>query len=154
MIITSPSFDDGNTIPKKFTCDGGDINPELLIQNVPAEARSLALIMHDPDAPTAGGFTHWTVWNIDPATTLIKDESIPSGSVEGSNDAGQSDISVRARRPERRITTTSSSMRSTRSSISPRPRQRRRSGRRSKNMLSQMRNLLGFTDDETKTKEP
>jgi Raf kinase inhibitor-like YbhB/YbcL family protein len=89
MIITSPSFDDGNTIPKKFTCDGGDINPELLIQNVPAEARSLALIMHDPDAPTAGGFTHWTVWNIDPATTLIKDESIPSGSVEGSNDAGR-----------------------------------------------------------------
>ncbi|HUC31260.1 MAG TPA: YbhB/YbcL family Raf kinase inhibitor-like protein [Candidatus Paceibacterota bacterium] len=87
MIITSSAFDDGGMIPKKFTCDGGDINPELLIQNVPAEAQSLALILHDPDAPSPGGFTHWTVWNIDPGTTLIKDESIPPSSVEGSNDA-------------------------------------------------------------------
>jgi Raf kinase inhibitor-like YbhB/YbcL family protein len=87
MIITSPSFDDGSALPKKFTCDGGDMNPELLIQNVPAEAESLALILHDPDAPTPGGFTHWVVWNIDPRTTIIKDESIPPGSVEGENDA-------------------------------------------------------------------
>ena len=89
MIITSSSFDDGGMIPKKFTCDGGDMNPDLLIQNVPAEAKSLALILHDPDAPTSGGFTHWTVWNIDPSTTLIKDESIPPGSVEGANGAAK-----------------------------------------------------------------
>jgi Raf kinase inhibitor-like YbhB/YbcL family protein len=89
MIITSSSFDDGGMIPKKFTGDGGDMNPELLIQNVPAEAQSLALILHDPDAPTAGGFTHWTVWNIDPTTTIIKEESIPPGSVEGESDAGK-----------------------------------------------------------------
>ena len=89
MIITSSSFEDGNPIPKKFTCDGGDINPELLIQNVPEEAQSLALILHDPDAPVPGGFTHWTVWNIDPGTMIIKEESIPPGSVEGANGAGQ-----------------------------------------------------------------
>lgn len=89
MIITSSSFDDGGMIPRKFTCDGGDMNPELLIQNVPAEAQSLALIVHDPDAPTPGGFTHWTIWNIDPRTTIIKEESIPPGSVEGTNDAGR-----------------------------------------------------------------
>ena len=89
MIITSSAFDDGSMIPRKFTCDGGDMNPELLIQNVPAEAQSLALILHDPDAPIPGGFTHWTVWNIHPATTLIKEESIPPGSVEGTNDAGR-----------------------------------------------------------------
>jgi Raf kinase inhibitor-like YbhB/YbcL family protein len=89
MIITSSAFDNKGAIPKKFTCDGGDINPDLLIQNVPPEARSLALILHDPDAPRVGGFTHWTVWNIDPATTLIKDESIPPGSVEGANGAGK-----------------------------------------------------------------
>ena len=88
MLLTSPSFEEGGTIPKKFTCDGGNINPELIIQNVPEEARSLALIMHDPDAPAdrfPGGFTHWVVWNIPPQTMLIKQESIPAGSREGMN---------------------------------------------------------------------
>ena len=89
MIITSPSFNDGETIPKKFTCDGGDFNPELQIQNVPPEAKSLALVLHDPDAPLSGGFTHWVVWNIKPSTTFIKEESIPPGSVEGLNTAGE-----------------------------------------------------------------
>lgn len=89
MIITSSAFDDGGMIPKKFTCEGGDINPELLIQNVPAEARSLALILHDPDAPAPDGFTHWIVWNIDPRTTIIKDESTPPGSTEGLNSANK-----------------------------------------------------------------
>jgi Raf kinase inhibitor-like YbhB/YbcL family protein len=87
MIITSSLFDDGGMIPRKFTCDGGDMNPELLVQNVPAEAKSLALILHDPDAPMPTGFTHWVVWNIDPRTSIIKEESIPSGSMEGTNDA-------------------------------------------------------------------
>lgn len=88
MIITSPSFKDGEMIPKKFTCDGGNINPELQIQNVPAETKSLALIMHDPDAPRPGGFTHWVAWNINPETTVIKEESVPPGSVEGVNGRG------------------------------------------------------------------
>jgi Raf kinase inhibitor-like YbhB/YbcL family protein len=89
MILTSPSFKNGGMIPEKFTCDGGDINPELLIQNVPEGTKSLALILHDPDAPREGGFTHWMVWNIDPKTIVIKEESVPPGSVEGENDAGE-----------------------------------------------------------------
>ncbi len=89
MIITSSAFDDGGMIPKKFTGDGGDINPELLIQNVPPEAKSLALILHDPDAPMSGGFIHWTLWNINPETTIIKEESIPPLSIEGMNSAGK-----------------------------------------------------------------
>lgn len=89
MLVTSPSFEDGGMIPKKFTCDGGNINPELILQNVPDGAESIALILHDPDAPRAGGFTHWVVWNIDPSTTDIKQESVPPGSVEGRNDGGQ-----------------------------------------------------------------
>jgi len=82
MMISSPAFDDGGKIPQKFSCDGGNINPELLMQNVPADAKSLALIVDDPDAPT-GVFTHWVVWNIDAKTTKIKEESVPSGAVEG-----------------------------------------------------------------------
>jgi Raf kinase inhibitor-like YbhB/YbcL family protein len=89
MILTSPAFEHDGLIPKKYTCDGGDINPELQVQNVPAEAKSLALILHDPDAPMPGGFTHWVVWNISPGTTLIKDESVPPGSIEGRNGAGR-----------------------------------------------------------------
>jgi len=89
MLLTSPVFENEKQIPKKFTCDGGDINPALEIQNVPAEAKSLALILHDPDAPSDGGFTHWVVWNIKPSTSLIKDESVPPGSVEGRNSAGK-----------------------------------------------------------------
>jgi Raf kinase inhibitor-like YbhB/YbcL family protein len=89
MIITSPSFNDGEMIPEKFTCDAGDFNPELQIQNVPPDAKSLALVLHDPDAPMPGGFMHWVVWNIKPETTLIKEESTPPKSVEGKNSAGE-----------------------------------------------------------------
>ena len=87
MLLTSPSFENDAPVPTKFTCDGGDINPEFQIQNVPGGAKSLALVMHDPDAPLAGGFTHWIVWNINPKTTLIKEESVPPGAVEGLNGA-------------------------------------------------------------------
>lgn len=89
MLLTSPAFEEGGEIPKKYTCDGGDINPALEIQNVPVGAKSLALILHDPDAPITGGFTHWVVWNIKPNTMLIKDESVPPGSVEGWNGGGK-----------------------------------------------------------------
>ena len=87
MLITSPSFKHDASVPKKFTCDGGDINPELQIQNIPEGAASLALIMHDPDAPRPGGFTHWVVWNINPRTTVIKEESVPPGAALGLNGA-------------------------------------------------------------------
>jgi Raf kinase inhibitor-like YbhB/YbcL family protein len=87
MLIVSPSFSSNEKIPAKFTCDGGNINPELQIQNVPSAAKSLALIMDDPDATRGITFTHWLVWNIDPKTTNIKQESKPANSIEGSNDA-------------------------------------------------------------------
>lgn len=89
MLITSPSFENNAPIPRKFTCDGGDINPELQIHNVPPGTKSLALIMDDPDAPVSGGFVHWVTWNIDPAVPYIKEESMPPGAMEGANGAGR-----------------------------------------------------------------
>ena len=89
MVIISPVFEANGFIPKKFTCDGGNMNPELEIQNLPDGVKSLALIVHDPDAPHPGGFTHWVMWNIDPMATTIKEESVPPGAVEGENGSGE-----------------------------------------------------------------
>jgi len=73
-------------IPAACTCDGGNVTPELEISDVPEGAKSLALVLRDPDAPS-GTFYHWIVWNIDPMTRRISDKSLPSGAVEGTNSA-------------------------------------------------------------------
>jgi Raf kinase inhibitor-like YbhB/YbcL family protein len=83
--ISSPIFDNNGYIPQKYTCDGMDINPPLLIENVPEKARSLALIVDDPDAP-GGIWVHWVLWNIDPKTKEIKEDSVPKGASQGLND--------------------------------------------------------------------
>jgi len=88
MIITSPAFKNGEGIPRKFTCEGGDFNPEFTVQNFPQGTKSLAFLMEDPDAP-GGTFTHWIVWDIDPAAAFIKEESKPSRSFEGTNSAAK-----------------------------------------------------------------
>ena len=86
MKITSSAFQESGNIPSKFTCDGGDTGPPLQIAEVPAGAKSLALIVDDPDAPS-GLFTHWMVWNISPQTNTIAEGSTPKG-VHGTNDFG------------------------------------------------------------------
>ena len=88
MKITSSAFQDGGNIPSKFTCDGGDISPPLQIAEVPSGAKSLALVVDDPDAPS-GLFTHWIVWNISPQTNTIAEGSTPKG-VHGINGFGKS----------------------------------------------------------------
>ena len=85
MKIRSPAFQEGGTIPEKFSENGQNVNPELRMEGAPAEAKSLALIVDDPDAPV-GLFTHWLVWNIDPKTTEIAENSVPKGGVQGTND--------------------------------------------------------------------
>jgi len=65
MILSSSAFENNGTIPSKYTCDGNDIAPPLLLSNIPKNTQSLALIVEDPDAPI-GVVTHWTVWNILP----------------------------------------------------------------------------------------
>ena len=89
MKITTTAFQQGGNIPSKFTCDGADANPPLRFEGVPAEAKNLALIVDDADAP-GGLFTHWLVWNIDPTTTTVEENSAPANGVQGKNDFGKS----------------------------------------------------------------
>jgi|SRR5579872_281155 len=89
MLITSNDFQNNSGIPKKFSCEGQGINPELNFSGVPANAKSLALIVHDPDAPISGGFTHWVVFNIDPQISSIAQNSTPAGATQGTNGAGK-----------------------------------------------------------------
>ena len=86
MNIYSRFFEDRGEIPRRFTCDGDSVNPELVIIEVPLEAKSLALIVDDPDAP-GGRWVHWTMWNIDPETAYIKEADMPPGAVEGETSA-------------------------------------------------------------------
>jgi Raf kinase inhibitor-like YbhB/YbcL family protein len=83
MTITSPEFRHNGIISPRFTCQGEDINPTLEISGVAGGAQSLALITDDPDAPV-GVWTHWVVFDINPATTVIKENSVPG--VQGWND--------------------------------------------------------------------
>lgn len=91
MKITSSAFENDKSIPQKYTCQGDNINPELSFSDVPKNAQSLVLIMHDPDAPMPGGFTHWVLYNIPPNTTDISEGSLPANTQSGRNGAGNTD---------------------------------------------------------------
>ncbi|MFZ0564961.1 MAG: YbhB/YbcL family Raf kinase inhibitor-like protein, partial [Chlamydiales bacterium] len=77
MQLKSPVFEKGSTIPRKYTCQGIDVSPPLEIADVPAEAKSLALIMDDPDVPESvrkdGMWVHWVVYNIEPSIKGIEE---------------------------------------------------------------------------------
>lgn len=82
LTISSPAFGHNSTIPRKYTCQGENVNPPLSIDHIPPDAKSLVLIVDDPDAP-GGNFDHWIVWNISPTGT-IAENTIPG--TEGKND--------------------------------------------------------------------
>jgi len=89
MKLTSPAFGHNGKIPPEYTCDGADVSPELHISNVPKNAKSLALIMDDPDVPknirSSGLWVHWVVWNIPPDTKAIQKGNEPEG-IGGNSD--------------------------------------------------------------------
>jgi Raf kinase inhibitor-like YbhB/YbcL family protein len=94
MQITSQAFQNGGDIPRKFTCQGDDGSPELTWQGAPAGTKTFALIVHDPDAPRAGGWTHWVVFNVPASVTHAaenapKTAQFPGGGVQGHNDWGK-----------------------------------------------------------------
>ena len=86
LYIKSSAFEANKLIPKRYSCDGYDINPPLSIEGVPKEAKSVALVMDDPDAPS-GTFDHWVVWNIPASTNNIPENTVPG--IEGLNGARQ-----------------------------------------------------------------
>ena len=65
--VSSKSFKHNGDMPMKYSCEGDNTSPDLHIDNIPKGTKTLAMIMHDPDAPMPGGFTHWVVWNMDVA---------------------------------------------------------------------------------------
>ena len=87
MRISSPAFDEGVVIPTEYTCDGAGSVPPLRLLDVPAEAKSLALIMHDPDASSAE-FVRWTAWNLPSDTAELLGDP-PASAVQGVNGAGK-----------------------------------------------------------------
>ena len=97
MEIASPAFPPDGEIPSRFTCDGANVSPALSWKDVPAGARSLALIVTDPDAPDPQApktiWTHWILYNIPPATHGLREaipaKGLPPDTAEGKNDWGK-----------------------------------------------------------------
>ncbi len=85
LTISSPAFKHDGYIPSRYTCDGDGINPPLTIDGIPDEARSLVVIIEDPDAP-GRIFDHWVVWNIRPQKHIA--EGTTPGKV-GKNGVGE-----------------------------------------------------------------
>jgi len=90
MKVTSPAFEAHEEIPKKYTCDGEDINPLLVIEDMLLDVKYLVLIMEDPDAPT-GTWDHWIVFNIpvQGQSAKIDENSVPG--VQGANSWGRNE---------------------------------------------------------------
>lgn len=91
MKITSNAFENGGEIPRKYGYKNGNTSPPLEISDIPPNTKSLALIMDDPDAMGAVGkiWVHWIVWNIDPSSNQIQENEVPSGSIQGKTDFGE-----------------------------------------------------------------
>jgi len=94
LTITSSAFRHNGEIPARYTCDGDDVSPSLSWTGVPAGAKSMVLIVDDPDAPDPKApkmtWVHWVLYNIPPGTTSLSEgvaaKDFPKGTLEGVND--------------------------------------------------------------------
>ncbi len=93
ITVSSEAFKDGGAIPAEYTCDGENVSPQLSWKGIPENAKSIALIMDDPDAPM-GTFVHWVLFNI-PSNTEKLPKGLPGnptlgdGSRQGTTDFGR-----------------------------------------------------------------
>ena len=90
--ITSPAFEEGGLIPKKYTCDGSNVSPPLRWDSVPDGTESIAIICEDPDAPS-GTWMHWILFNLpaecrELAENIPDDETLHDSTRQGINDFG------------------------------------------------------------------
>lgn len=94
FVLRSPAFEHGGAIPKRHTCDGDDTSPSLSWSGIPEGARSLALLVDDPDAPDPKApkmiWVHWVLYNM-PANTTELPESIDIEALPGNTRAGKND---------------------------------------------------------------
>lgn len=89
MRIASDAFEENSYIPKQYSCEGKNVNPSIAFSDIPDQAKSLVLLVEDPDAPNNKHmFVHWVVFNIPPTTTSISENSVPHEAIEAINDAG------------------------------------------------------------------
>ena len=94
LTITSSAFSNGGDIPVQYTCQGSDISPPLRFEGVPAQAKSLVLIVDDPDAPDPKApkmtWVHWVLYNLPPDAAGLPEDvtspALPAGTKEGVND--------------------------------------------------------------------
>lgn len=91
--LTSPAFNNGEPIPKHYTCDGDSSSPPLTWSGIPEDTASIALIAEDPDSHD-GPYTHWTIYNLPPEIYQLPEDmghakKLPDGSFQGKNDAGK-----------------------------------------------------------------
>jgi Raf kinase inhibitor-like YbhB/YbcL family protein len=99
LTLTSPAFAEKGTLPAKYTCDGPGVSPPLRWSGVPAAAKSLALIVDDPDAPDPKApkttWVHWVVYDIPPSTSSLPEgasaSGLPTGARQGKNDWGKTE---------------------------------------------------------------
>jgi Raf kinase inhibitor-like YbhB/YbcL family protein len=94
MQITSSAFTPGGAIPKQYTCEGANVSPPLAWSGIPSNARSLALIVDDPDAPDPAAplriWVHWVLYNLPADGAGLREavQELPTGTREGLNDWG------------------------------------------------------------------
>ena len=95
ITVTSPAFREAESIPGKYTCDGSDVSPPLSWSGIPDNAKSIALICDDPDAPM-GTWVHWVMFNIPVSTDGLPEgvnssSGLPGGALQGMNDFRKKD---------------------------------------------------------------
>lgn len=84
--VTSPAFAEGKGIPAKYSCDGANVSPPLSWSGVPAGAKSLVLVVDDPDAPS-GTYVHWILGGLAPSTRSLAENAVPAGAWQAPNSA-------------------------------------------------------------------
>jgi Raf kinase inhibitor-like YbhB/YbcL family protein len=94
MKLVSSAFDHQQSIPDKYTCRGANVNPPLQFLEVPEQAKSLVLLLDDPDAPagihsaSSSAWVHWVVFNMDSLTLGIEENRKPTNGIEGMTSFG------------------------------------------------------------------